>query len=242
MQFVKQVNRPPKFITIRNNHKKSLKRIKGNLQRDQRRSADVQVIKDVFRWGGSKLRLVSVVVARHLVRVRARVQFSYKPPKKLDWKWVLIAFLVGMLITHPRAVSIPETQYPTKPPTQLPALKPSKHKKAQEVHIATPAPKVAQSVPKAVSGGCVTGYSTGSYALDQLISHESGGRSCAENAGGCFGLLQACPGYPLKVACGGNPSCQIKWFTANKLGGYGSWERAWATWQSRCGGPQGCWW
>lgn len=77
--------------------------------------------------------------------------------------------------------------------------------------------------------GCVTGYSTGNAALNQLIAHESGGRSCATNAGGCFGLLQACPGYPLKAACGGDPSCQINWFIRNKTGGR-SWETIWALW------------
>lgn len=84
--------------------------------------------------------------------------------------------------------------------------------------------------PYTVTGGCVTGYSTGQYALDQLIAHESGGRSCATNPGGCFGLLQACPGEPLRAACGGNPDCQIAWFIANKTGGR-SWEQIWASWQ-----------
>lgn len=75
-----------------------------------------------------------------------------------------------------------------------------------------------------VSQGCVTGYRTGNPTLDELIRRESTYNSCATNGNGCFGLLQACPGAPLKAACGGNPTCQIAWFTKNKLGRYGSWE------------------
>jgi hypothetical protein len=90
--------------------------------------------------------------------------------------------------------------------------------------------QTAQATP--VTGGCVSGYFTGQYALDQIISHESGGNSCATNSGGCFGLLQACPGYPLRDACGGNPSCQIAWFQSNKTGGR-SWEQIWALWQTQ---------
>lgn len=78
------------------------------------------------------------------------------------------------------------------------------------------------------TSGCTTYHSTG--ALEQLIMHESGGNTCATNAGGCFGLLQACPGQPLRDACGGNPTCQIAWFQANKTGGR-SWETIWAEWQ-----------
>lgn len=84
----------------------------------------------------------------------------------------------------------------------------------------------------AILSGCVTGYTSSNYALNQIIAHESGGRSCATNAGGCFGLLQACPGSPLRVACGGNPECQIDWFIRNKTGGR-SWEAIWALWQTQ---------
>lgn len=83
------------------------------------------------------------------------------------------------------------------------------------------------------ASGCVFGYTTSNYALNQLIAHESGGKgSCATNAGGCYGLLQACPGAPLRAACGGNPECQIDWFIRNKTGGR-SWEAIWALWQTQ---------
>lgn len=97
------------------------------------------------------------------------------------------------------------------------------------------AQKAAQAVkphskPVQTNSGCTTYHSTG--ALEQLILHESGGNTCATNAGGCFGLLQACPGAPLKEACGGNPDCQIAWFIANKTGGR-SWDQIWSLWQSQ---------
>ncbi len=80
--------------------------------------------------------------------------------------------------------------------------------------------------PPAAPGGCVVGYTTGDYYLDKIIAYESGGRSCVTNPGGCFGLLQACPGEPLRLACGGDPSCQIAWFQQNKTGGR-SWAEVW---------------
>lgn len=83
---------------------------------------------------------------------------------------------------------------------------------------ASPAPTSA--------AGCVTGYVSGDYYLDKIISYESTGNSCATNPGGCFGLLQACPGAPLRDACGGDPACQIEWFQANKTGGR-SWAQVW---------------
>lgn len=91
-----------------------------------------------------------------------------------------------------------------------------------------PAPVVQTPAPAAqtASAGCVTGYTSGDYYLDKIIAYESGGRSCATNPGGCFGLLQACPGEPLREACGGDPACQIEWFQANKTGGR-SWAQVW---------------
>ena len=76
-----------------------------------------------------------------------------------------------------------------------------------------------QSIPS----NCTSGYFTGNYYEDYIISHESGGRSCATNYLGCFGLMQACPGLPLKQACGGDPVCQLNWFAEYKMPRYGSW-------------------
>lgn len=88
------------------------------------------------------------------------------------------------------------------------------------------APRVVETAPVTSTNNCVTGYSTGDYYLDKIISYESGGDSCATNPGGCFGLLQACPGAPLRETCGGNSTCQIAWFQTNKTGGR-SWAEVW---------------
>lgn len=128
-------------------------------------------------------------------------------------------------------VKSPEVGYPA-PKISMAAKLPELN--AQPVIALEPvvAPAPTPDPPPTTAGDCVTGYSTGEYALDQIISHESGGRSCATNAGGCFGLLQACPGAPLKAACGGDPVCQIAWFKANKTGGR-SWDAIWALWQTQ---------
>jgi hypothetical protein len=91
------------------------------------------------------------------------------------------------------------------------------------IEVAVAAPVPANPVSQ---NGCVTGYVSGDYYLDKIISYESSGNSCATNPGGCFGLLQACPGEPLRAACGGDPACQIEWFRANKTGGR-SWAQVW---------------
>lgn len=148
--------------------------------------------------------------------------FNYRP----DWKTIIIAFLIGviiggMVLGHSIAdttVSEPQAKIHTyKPKNKLsvPDLKPQSQ--VASVYIAPPAP-VSPS-------GCTT-YWSGDYYLDNIIRFESGGNSCATNYLGCFGLLQACPGEPLRLACGGDPSCQITWFINNKTGGR-SWAQVW---------------
>jgi len=96
-----------------------------------------------------------------------------------------------------------------------------------QVVVPAPIPQISQTSLgyQPSSGGCQT-YWSGDYYLDNIIRFESGGNSCATNPGGCFGLLQACPGDPLKFACGGDPTCQIAWFQANKTDGR-SWAQVW---------------
>jgi hypothetical protein len=92
--------------------------------------------------------------------------------------------------------------------------------------IPVPVPEPAPApvyVPPATT--CQT-YFSGDYYLDNIIRYESGGNSCATNYLGCFGLLQACPGEPLRAACGGSPGCQIAWFQQYKTGGR-SWAQVW---------------
>jgi len=144
---------------------------------------------------------------------------------------MLKAFIIGTMLLIVN-ISVPQNQNLITDGRKIDVPKPVKQleePKVEEVKEIEPAAPVVISNQ---ADGCVTGYSTGNYALDQIISHESGGRSCAENSGGCFGLLQACPGAPLKAACGGNPDCQIAWFQANKTNGR-SWEQIWALWQTQ---------
>lgn len=157
--------------------------------------------------------------------------FKYKP----GWKDVIIALLLGLLLSSHHII------YGLQPPTKVPPLA----KKLPETHIQPVAEVQPKDVPMATpvavapvvipvtTSGCVTGYTTGDYAENALMQRESSGNSCAENAGGCFGLLQACPGAPLKAACGGDPVCQLDWFTRIKLPTYGTWENAWAQDEAR---------
>ena len=80
-------------------------------------------------------------------------------------------------------------------------------------------------------------------ATDKLILNESGCRTNARNpSSGACGIPQA---YPCsKLPCPLNDSgavCQLQWMDTYVKGRYGSWESALATWYSRCGSPQGCW-
>jgi len=143
--------------------------------------------------------------------------------RKLRWEHVVIAFLLGLLLaSHVQAtplsgtVMTPITHLKTLPKLKTPVLKPQ--------HVVALKPVAAPAT--AITGGCQI-YWSGDYYLDNIIRFESGGNSCATNYLGCFGLLQACPGYPLRIACGGNPTCQIAWFEANKTGGR-SWAQVWA--------------
>lgn len=120
------------------------------------------------------------------------------------------------------AAAVPQKAEITPEPTPQPTPVATEQPPAVTTAVKTPDPS-----------GCVTGYTTGNYVLDYVISHESGGNSCATNYLGCFGLLQACPGQPLRDACGGNPDCQIKWFWDNKVASnpkYGSWDAVYNFW------------
>lgn len=80
-------------------------------------------------------------------------------------------------------------------------------------------------------------------ATKTLIMKESSCRFNAVNpTSGACGLPQA---YPCsKLPCPLNESgavCQLQWMQDYVQNRYGSWDNALATWYSRCGSPQGCW-
>lgn len=72
------------------------------------------------------------------------------------------------------------------------------------------------------------------YAADFIISHESGWRVNAQNARGCAGLGQACPGSKLAAVCPNWQSdavCQMRFFSNYARNRYGSWANAYNAWQ-----------
>lgn len=135
----------------------------------------------------------------------------------------------------PQQVTVPvkqvSVQKPITPPkvTPAPVSAPAEAVVAPDPVVTAPVvetPVVAAPVAsQPTTGGCQT-YFSGDLYLDKIINFESSGNSCATNPGGCFGLLQACPGAPLREACGGDPACQIAWFQANKTGGR-TWQQVW---------------
>lgn len=105
------------------------------------------------------------------------------------------------------------------------AEKAARKARLQHVEIVRP---VTQSMP--TTGGARTGCGDNSYAA-YIYGMESGGRvpgncdTTARNAGGCYGIGQACPGS--KVAhCGADYACQNAWFTNYAIQRYGSWASA----------------
>jgi len=93
-------------------------------------------------------------------------------------------------------------------------------KKASEARKVRVVQAVAQTAPSPVVSGC----GDNSYAA-YIYSKESGCRTTARNASGCYGIGQACPGS--KVAhCGADYACQNAWFTDYAMRRYGSWANA----------------
>lgn len=104
-------------------------------------------------------------------------------------------------------------------------------KKAAEERARAQAAQVRIASTPAISGGGLrSGCGDNQYAA-YIYGKESGGavpgmcNTTATNAGGCFGIGQACPGS--KVAhCGADYACQNAWFTNYAIGRYGSWAAA----------------
>ena len=99
----------------------------------------------------------------------------------------------------------------------------------------------------AASGNCATWMAQAGIpsteATNKLILKESNCRPHAVNpTSGACGIPQA---YPCsKLQCPLNESgavCQLQWMANYVKNRYGSWDNALATWYSRCGSPQGCW-
>jgi hypothetical protein len=120
----------------------------------------------------------------------------------------------------------------------------AKSKADQQAKLAQAVPKLSQKA-YAASGSCAEWMAAAGIpqteATTKLILKESGCNPSARNpSSGAFGIPQAYPAS--KIAhCGTEPVCQLQWMDAYIKSRYGSWENALATWYSRCGSPQGCW-
>lgn len=64
-----------------------------------------------------------------------------------------------------------------------------------------------------------------------IYARESGNNPNATNPNGCYGLGQDCNGV-LRSMCGADYACQDAYFTRYAMARYGSWEAAYAFWQS----------
>lgn len=119
-----------------------------------------------------------------------------------------------------------------------------KKKVLQKVVAERPEPRIeirGTKVPTVAIGGnkgeilSAAGVPTSQhFAADFIIANESGWRLNAQNASGCLGLGQACPGSKLTTVCPNYATdaiCQIKFFTGYANGRYGSWSGAYQFWQ-----------
>ena len=152
--------------------------------------------------------------------------FSYfKRYKKVDWKWVLIALLLGLLLApHAQAAPIPqETPIVLKRPSYV----------AQIPQTKLPPQNEVASVAEAPSPISITNCGSDPY-MAQIYSHESGCRTNAVNpSSGAYGLCQSLPGYKMAVD---GADWQTSWATQNTwctnyaYSRYGSPAAAWAWW------------
>ncbi len=101
-----------------------------------------------------------------------------------------------------------------------------------------PAPIVASAPAVAAAPAATRSYSSASYpavsgndAKAFIYSRESGNNPNATNPSGCYGLGQDCNGR-LRAACGADYACQDAYFTNYATGRYGSWDGAYAFWQT----------
>jgi hypothetical protein len=92
----------------------------------------------------------------------------------------------------------------------------------RETVVTSPTTVVAQAPP-------ATGTESISADMSYIFTHESGNSLTAENADGCLGLGQACPGSKLVAACPDwqtDYTCQLDYFTSYADSTYGGWAGA----------------
>lgn len=144
-----------------------------------------------------------------------------------------------------------QPEAPTDPnhcePSQYWAKEPPYSCIPKPTQVASASPVATSQVAATVGGNCSDWKSAAgipnNYATNALINNESGCRTTAINpSSGACGIPQALPCS--KMACPLNDSgavCQLQWMDNYVKNRYGSWENAYAMWQSRCGSREGCW-
>lgn len=111
-------------------------------------------------------------------------------------------------------------------------------KKESEARLARASERVintatqTQTASASAQSGLRSGCGDNQYAA-YIYGVESGGRvtgncdTTATNAGGCYGIGQACPAkHEVRNTCGADYACQNRWFTNYAMERYGSWASA----------------
>jgi hypothetical protein len=180
-------------------------------------------LKDFTRWA-------IYVVATTIVKLYK----WFNKPRTIrikKWKIIIGALLLWVLLpSHPGKIIYAD---PMAPVPHVAVVKIAKATKLPDTQLQTVEPvayvyvaPVAAPAPVYIAPTGCSVWHSGDVTIDTLIDRESGGQTCVTNSIGCYGILQACPGEPLRRTCGGDGACQLKWFEDNKLGRYGSWAAA----------------
>lgn len=118
-----------------------------------------------------------------------------------------------------------------KTPAPVPAPAPTPAPTVAPQPVEQPVQRVVEASPAAPTGCGDNQYAAYIYGM------ESGGRipgNCnptAQNAGGCLGIAQACPGSKLLAVCPNlDYACENIFFANYALARYGSWAGAYAFW------------
>lgn len=236
-------HRPPhKFLffeDIQDNIPKAARRVRGKLAHDQRMQVWKDLAKQCYNW--TQVQIRRIFVASNKALKRRFVAFKkWKPQPKVDWKWVLIAFLLGLLFV--RSGHVVAVENPPHKPIQFISYKPIQAQEAapqaQAVKVATQPPKTTTAPVVSSSGShedwmAAAGISPSDYGyVDYIVSRESTWSYTVVNYLGATGLCQSLPGN--KMAAAGadwqtNPITQLRWCNSYAQG-FGGWAGAYNYW------------
>lgn len=93
--------------------------------------------------------------------------------------------------------------------------------------------RLAQEVAQATQPSTQAPVAVAGDAKSMIYMRESGNNPKAQNAGGCLGLGQACPGSKLLNVCPNlDYACEDAFFTDYANSRYGGWDAAAAFWRN----------